>query len=53
MVLGLPKKLVRLVKICLNETSSEVLVGKHLSDSFPNQSGLKQEVQTKFDSGGN
>jgi hypothetical protein len=35
-------KLVRLIKICLNETYSKVLMSKHLSDSFPIQNGLKQ-----------
>jgi hypothetical protein len=35
-------KLVRLIKMCLNETYSKVCIGKHLSDSFPNQNGLKQ-----------
>jgi hypothetical protein len=35
-------KLVRLIKICLNETYSRVRIGKHLSDSFPIQNGLKQ-----------
>jgi hypothetical protein len=35
-------KLVRLTKICLNETYSKVRIGKHLSDSFPIQNGLKQ-----------
>jgi hypothetical protein len=33
---------VRLIKICLNETYSETRVGKHLSDKFPIQNGLKQ-----------
>jgi len=28
-------KLVRLIKICLNETRSRVRIGKHLSDMFP------------------
>jgi hypothetical protein len=28
--------------MCLNETYSKVRVGKHLSDSFPVQNGLKQ-----------
>jgi hypothetical protein len=28
--------------MCLNETCSKVHKGKHLSDSFPNQDGLKQ-----------
>jgi hypothetical protein len=35
-------KLVRLIKMCLNETYSKVRIGKHLSDSFPVQNGLKQ-----------
>jgi hypothetical protein len=35
-------KLVRLIKMCLNETYSKVHIGKHLSDSFPIQNGLKQ-----------
>ena len=29
---GIPTKLVRLIKMCLNETYSRVQVGKHLSD---------------------
>jgi hypothetical protein len=37
-----PKKVVRQITICLNETYSKVRVGKHLSDSFPIQNGLKQ-----------
>jgi hypothetical protein len=28
--------------MCLNETYSKVPIGKHLSDSFPIQNGLKQ-----------
>jgi hypothetical protein len=39
---GIPKKLVRLIKMCLNETCSKVRVGKLLSDKFPIQNGLKQ-----------
>jgi hypothetical protein len=39
---GIPMKLVRFIKMCLNETYSKVRIGKHLSDSFPIQSGLKQ-----------
>jgi hypothetical protein len=35
-------KLVRLLKMCLNATYSKVRTGKHLSDSFPIQNGLKQ-----------
>jgi hypothetical protein len=38
----IPKKLVRLIKVCLNETYSKVRVSKHLSDKFPIQNGLKQ-----------
>jgi hypothetical protein len=40
--LGVPMKLVQLIKICLNETYSKVHIGKHSSDSFPIQNGLKQ-----------
>jgi hypothetical protein len=39
---GIPLKLVRLVKMCLNEACSRVRVGKHLSDVFPIKNGLKQ-----------
>jgi hypothetical protein len=39
---GVPMKLVRLIKTCLNETYSKVHIGKHFSDSFPIQNGLKQ-----------
>jgi hypothetical protein len=39
---GIPKKLVRLIKMCLNETFSKFRVGKLLSDKFPVQNGLKQ-----------
>ena len=35
-------KLVRLIKVWLNETCSRVRVGKHLSDVFPIKNGLKQ-----------
>jgi hypothetical protein len=35
-------KLVRLIKMCLNETYSSVRIGKHVPDSFPIQIGLKQ-----------
>ena len=37
-----PKKLVRLIKMCLTETCSRVRVGKNLSDMFPIRNGLKQ-----------
>jgi hypothetical protein len=39
---GIPKKLVRLIKMCLNETYSKVNIGKLWSDKFPIQNGLKQ-----------
>jgi hypothetical protein len=35
-------KLVRLIKICLNEMYSKVRIGKYLSDNFPMQNVLKQ-----------
>jgi hypothetical protein len=41
---GIPKKLVRLIKMCLNETYSKICIGKLLSDKFPIQNGLKQDV---------
>jgi hypothetical protein len=36
-------KLVKLIKMCLNETCSIVLIGENLSHAFPLQNGLKQE----------
>jgi hypothetical protein len=36
-----PIKLLRLIKMCLNETYSKVRIGKHLSDSLPIQIDLK------------
>jgi hypothetical protein len=39
---SLPMKLVRIIKMCLNETCSKVRIRKHLPDSFPIQNGLKQ-----------
>jgi hypothetical protein len=38
---GIPMKLVRLVKMCLNETYSRVQIGKHLSDIFPTKNGCE------------
>jgi hypothetical protein len=38
----IPKKLVKLIKMCLNETYSKVCVDKLLSDKFPIQNRLKQ-----------
>jgi hypothetical protein len=37
-----PVKLIRLIKMCVNETYNEVRIGKSLSDKFPIQKGLKQ-----------
>jgi hypothetical protein len=39
---GVLMKLVRLIKMCLNATYSKVHIGKHLSDNFLIQNGLKQ-----------
>jgi len=38
---GIPMKLVRQIKICLNETYSRIRIGKHLSDIFPIRNFLK------------
>ena len=35
-------KLLRLIKMCMNETYSRDWVGKHLSGMFPVKNGLKQ-----------
>jgi hypothetical protein len=39
---GVSMKLVRLIKMCLNETYSKVRRGKHLSYNFLIQNSLKQ-----------
>ena len=39
---GVPKKLVRLMKTCLDGTQSKVRIGNYLSSSFPIENGLKQ-----------
>jgi hypothetical protein len=39
---GVPIKLVKLIKMCLNETYSKVHIGKHLSERFLIKNGLKQ-----------
>jgi len=39
---GIPRKLVRLIKMSLTETYSRVRVGKYVSDRFPIRNGLKQ-----------
>jgi len=38
----IPMKLVRLIKMCLNETYSKFHVGKHLSDMFLVKNDLKK-----------
>jgi len=35
-------KLVRLIKMCLNETCIKVHISENLSDAFPVQNSLKQ-----------
>ena len=42
MEFGIPKKLIRLIKMFLTEIYSRVRVGKNLSDMFPIRNGLKQ-----------
>jgi hypothetical protein len=39
---GIYRKLVGLIKMCLNETYSRVCIGKYLPDKFTIQNGLKQ-----------
>jgi hypothetical protein len=39
---GVPLKLVRLIKICLNETYSKVHIGKDISDAILIQNGPKE-----------
>jgi hypothetical protein len=39
---GIPRKLVRLIKMSLTKTYSRVRVGKNVSDRFPTRNGLKQ-----------
>ena len=40
---GIPMQLVRLIKLCLNETCSRMRVGKNLSVMFPIKTGLIKE----------
>jgi hypothetical protein len=44
--LGVLLKLVWLINMCLNETYTEVRIGKHLSDNFPIQNDLEQRFST-------
>jgi hypothetical protein len=39
---GVSMKLVRLIRMCLNETCSKLCIGKRLSDKFPIQNVLRQ-----------
>jgi len=39
---GIPINLVRLIKMCMNQTYSRVRIVKNLSDMFPIRNGLKQ-----------
>ena len=39
---GIPMRLMRLIKMCLNEIYSRVREGKHLSGTFPVKNGLKK-----------
>jgi hypothetical protein len=39
---GMPMKLIRLIKMCLNEMCNKVRIVTHLSDNFAIQNGLKQ-----------
>jgi hypothetical protein len=41
---GIPIKLVRLVKLCLNESYSRVWIGERLSDTFPIRNGWNKEM---------
>jgi hypothetical protein len=38
---GIPRKLVGIIQICLNETKSTVCIGKFQSEKFPIQNDLK------------
>jgi hypothetical protein len=39
---GVPMKVVKLIKMCLNETCGKVHWGNYLFDTYPIQNGLKQ-----------
>jgi len=41
---GIPMKLVRLIKTCLNKTYNKVHRDENLCDAFLIQNGLKQDV---------
>jgi hypothetical protein len=39
---GIPMKPTGLIKMCLSETYSKTCTGKHLSNVFPMQTGMRQ-----------
>jgi retron-type reverse transcriptase len=39
---GMPRKLVKLINTCINETYGTVHTGKNLSETLPVRNGLKQ-----------
>jgi hypothetical protein len=41
---GVLMELIRLIKMCLNETYGKVHIGMHMSDSFLVQNGLNKEM---------
>ena len=41
---GFLLEMVRLIKLCLNETYSRVTVGKYLCEFFPMRNGLKNRI---------
>jgi hypothetical protein len=41
---GVPMKLVRLIKLCLNKICIKVRIGKQISDKFPIQNGMNDEM---------
>jgi len=46
--IGIPMTLVRLIKMCLNETYSRVIVDKHMYDMLLIKSGMKQDALSLF-----
>jgi hypothetical protein len=46
--IGIPKKLVRPIKRCLNETYSKVRIRKHLSDSFHIQNSFIHTFMSSY-----
>jgi hypothetical protein len=47
---GVPKKLVRLSKMCLNETYSKVHIGKLLSENFLFRMGCEETQESDVNS---